>query len=146
MSAQSRHDPVVALNQVLSEVIDEVAGVKQARLAVPGTHPLHAVLDDLFADLRRWAELLIEEDAALGVSPLAVMPSVAGRKPVNLWPGGADDAEVRRVIGEHLDRLEEHVAAALDDQDDEEAGAPLAEMNRGLSVYKQALHPSAELG
>jgi hypothetical protein len=144
MSSVPRHDPIAALNQVLSEVIDEVSGVKQARRAVPETHALHAELDRLFEDLRRWAQLLVERDEALGVSPLSVMPSVAGRTPTNLWPHGADDEEVRRVIGAHLDRLEEHVVAALADQEAEESRAPLAEMQRGLLVSKQALAGSVD--
>lgn len=140
MSSIPRHDPIAALNQVLSEVIDEVTGVKQARRAIPDTHPLHLELDQLFADLRRWAELLIERDQALGVSPLSVMPSVAGRTPTNLWPHGADDEEVRLVIGAHLDRLIEHVTAALAEQDNEESRTSLAEINGALLAHKRALN------
>ena len=146
MSSYQRHDPIAGLNQVLSEVIDEVAGIKQARRAVPETHPLHALLDQLFADLRRWAELLLERDDALGVSPLAMMPSVAGRKPTNLWPHGADDREVRQVVGQHLDRLIEHVVAAFDEQEDEDSRVPLAEMEQGLLAHKRALADSVESG
>ncbi len=51
-------DPIVALNQVLSEVIDVVLDVRQAHRRVPGTHALHAVLDQLFGDLKAWARLL----------------------------------------------------------------------------------------
>ena len=63
-------DPIGVLNQMLSEFIDEVAGVKQARRAVPETHALHAELDQLFEDLRTWAASL-KRDEALGVSPLS---------------------------------------------------------------------------
>src|SRR5271165_6494544 len=110
MSSVPRHDPIAALNRILSEVIDEVGGVKQALRAVPRPHALHTELDQLFEDLRRWAELLIERDEALGLSPLTVMPSVAGRTPTNLWPHGADDEDVRRVLGAQIHRLGEHVA------------------------------------
>lgn len=139
MSSIPRHDPIAALNQVLNEVIDEVGAVKQAHRTVPETHALHAELDQLFEDLRRWAQLLLERDEALGVSPLSVMPSVAGRTPKNLWPHGADDDEVRRVIGAHLDRLAEHVAVALSEQESEESRTPLAEMNGALLAHKRAL-------
>ena len=133
------HDPTAALNQVLSEVIDVVQDVKQAHRKVPETHSLHAVLDQLFSDLGTWARLLIDHDQALGVSPLASMPSVAGRKPPNLWPGAASDEEVRRILGEHLDRLGQHVTAALAEQEDDSARAALARMERGLMAHRRAL-------
>jgi len=133
------HDPTAALNQVLSEVIDVVQDVKQAHRKVPGTHALHAVLDQLSGDLRTWAQLLAEQDDALGVSPLASMPTVAGRKPPNLWQGPASDEDVRRVIGEHLDRLGQHVEAALAEQDDVGSRAALAAVQEGVRTDRRAL-------
>jgi DNA-binding ferritin-like protein len=132
-------DPTASLNQVLSEVIDMVLNVRQAHRKVPETHALHAELDRLFDDLREWAGLLVEQDAALGVSPLSSMPSVAGRKPPNLWPGAASDEEVRRVLGEHLDRLGQHVAKALAEQDDGGSREVLANVQRRLIAHRQAL-------
>lgn len=139
MSSIPRHDPIAALNQVLSEVIDEVGGVKQARRTVPERHALHAEIDQLLEDLKSWARQLIELDEALGVSPLSLMPSVAGRKPTNLWPHGAGDEEVRQVIHAHLDRLAEHVAAAEAEQETEESRALLAYMTGALLAHKVAL-------
>jgi DNA-binding ferritin-like protein len=133
------HDPIATLNQVLSEVIDVVQDVKQAHRKVPETHALHVVLDQLFADLGRWARLLMDRDEALGVSALESMPSVAGREPPNLWPGGATDEEVRLLLGEHLDRLAQHVAAALAEQDDDGSRAALATLERELLVRRRAL-------
>jgi DNA-binding ferritin-like protein len=132
-------DPIAALNQVLSEVIDGVLDVKQAHRRVPETHALHAVLDQLFEDLRSWARLLADQDQALGVSPLASMPTAASRMPPHSWPGTANDEEVRRVVGEDLDRLGQHVATALAEQHDDQVRAALAEVQRGLLADRQAL-------
>jgi DNA-binding ferritin-like protein len=135
-----RHDdPTAALNQVLSEVIDAVLDVKQAHRRVPETHALHAVLDQLFDDLRTWAWLLADQEQALGVSPLASMASPAGRTPPHPWHGAASDEEVRRIVGEHLDRLGQHLAAALAEQQDDTVRAALAEVERGLLVHRRAL-------
>ena len=140
MTPLSPDDPTAALNQVLSEVIDVVQDVKQAHRKVPETHALHAVIDRLFADLGAWARLLIEQDETLGVSPLASMPSVAGRRPPNLWPGAASDEEVRRIVGEHLDRLGQHLATALTGQHDDTMRTALGEVERGILAHRQALN------
>jgi DNA-binding ferritin-like protein len=139
MSSPRRDDPVAALNQVLSEVIDGVLDVQQAHRRVPETHALHAVLDQLFDDLRAWARLLAEQDQALGVSPLASMPTAAGRTPPHSWHGAATDDEVRRVIGEDLDRLGQHLAAALAEQNDDKVRAALSEVQRGVQAHRRAL-------
>jgi DNA-binding ferritin-like protein len=132
-------DPVAALNQVLSEVIDVVLDVRQAHRRVPGTHALHAVLDQLFGDLKAWAQLLMDQDVALGVSPLASMPSAAGRKPPSRWTGAVSDEEVRQVVAGHLGRLAQHVATALAEQQDDRARAALAEVQRGLLAHSRTL-------
>jgi len=139
MTPSLSQDPIVALNQVLSEVIDVVLDVKQAHRKVPETHALHSKLDRLFDDVRTWARLLVDEDAALGVSPLTRMPSVAGRKPPNLWPETPSDEDVRRVIDDYLQRLEQHVAIALAEQQDDAARAVLADVELGLLAHRQAL-------
>jgi DNA-binding ferritin-like protein len=139
VSPPRRDDPAAALNQVLSEVVDAVLDVKQAHRRVPETHALHAVLDQLFADLRTWAWLLADQDQALGVSPLASMPSAAGRTPPHPWHGAASDEEVRRIVGEHLDRLGQHLAAALAKQRDDKVRAALAEVEQGILAHRRAL-------
>ena len=139
MSEPRRDDPTAALNQVLSEVIDGVLDVKQAHRRVPETHALHAVLDQLFDDLRAWARLLADQDEALGVSPLASMPTAASRTPPHSWHGAANDEEVRHIVGEDLDRLGQHLTAALADEHDDKVRAALAEVERGLLVHLRAL-------
>jgi DNA-binding ferritin-like protein len=139
VSQPRRDDPTVALNQVLSEVIDAVLDVRQAHRRVPETHALHAVLDQLFDDLRGWARLLADQDEALGVSPLASMPTAAGRTPPHSWHGAASDEEVSHVVGEHLNRLGQHLAAALAEQHDDKVRAALAEVQRGLLDDRRAL-------
>jgi hypothetical protein len=139
MSPTSPHDPVAALTEVLSEVIDTVQAVKEAHRRVPETLALHAELDQLFEDVRTWAQMLMVEDEALGASPLATMPSVAGRRPPNLWPGAPTDEEVRGTVDGHLDRLGQHVTAALAEQDDDRAREALAQVERGLLAHRRAL-------
>src|SRR5438067_435767 len=131
-TASSAADGAATLNAVLSEVIDLVQEVKQAHRKVPETHALHTELDQLFADMATWAQLVVEHDATLGVSPLATMPSVAGRKPPNLWPGEATDAAVRSVIDDHLDRLGQHLRAVRTSvQDNERSREIIDDIERG---------------
>ena len=98
VSAPRREDPAAALNQVLNEVIDALLDVRQASRRVPGTQALHGMLDQLFADLRSWAQLLAATDQALGVSPLASMPSGSARPQSNHWYGAASSEEIRRIV------------------------------------------------
>jgi DNA-binding ferritin-like protein len=139
VSSPGNDDPTAALNHVLSEVIDGVLDVRQAHRRVPETHALHAELDQLSDDLRAWARLLADQDQALGVSPLASMPTGAGRTPPHSWHGGASDDEVRRIVGEDLDRLGQYLAAALAGQRDDEIQKALAEVQRGVLLHKRAL-------
>jgi DNA-binding ferritin-like protein len=139
VSPPQRDDPAAALNQVLSEVIDAILDVRQAHRRVPDTYALHALLDQLFADLRTWARLLADLDQALGVSPLASMPGASGRTPPNPWHGAASNEEVRRIVGEHLDRLGQHLAAALAEQQDDKVRAALQEVERGVLAHRRAL-------
>jgi DNA-binding ferritin-like protein len=139
VSTPRHDDPAAALNQVLSEVIDAILDVRQAHRRVPETQALHAVLDQLFADLRTWARLLAEQDEALGVSPLASMPSGASRTPLNPWHGAASNEEVRRIVGEHLDRLAHYLSAALAEQQDDQVRAALTEVERGVLAHARAL-------
>ena len=142
MTSPSAQDPIVALNEVLNEVIDLIQEVKQAHRKISETHELHAELDELFDALRTWAQLLIEEDEALGASPLARMPSVAGRQPPNLWPTGATDEEVRRFVGDQLERLSTHLTAALAEQNDDGSRAVLRGVAHELSGHIQLLNES----
>jgi DNA-binding ferritin-like protein len=139
VSQPGRDDPAAALNMVLSEVIDGILDVKQAHRRVPETHALHAVLDQLFDDLRTWAQLLADQDQALGVSPLASMSTGSGRTPPHPWHGAASDEEVRRIVGEDLDRLGQHLTAALAAEHDDQVRAALAEVERGLLDHIRAL-------
>ena len=139
VSPPPREDPAAALNQVLSEVIDAILDVRQAHRRVPETQALHAELDQLFADLRAWARLLADADQVLGVSPLASMPSAAGRTPPHPWHGAASNEEVRRIVGEHLDRLGQHLSVALAEDQDDKVRAALTEVEQGILAHRRAL-------
>lgn len=130
---------MVALNGVLSEVIDMVMALRQAHRRVPETHELHAELDQLFSDARRWAELLMAADTARGVSALDYMPSVAGRQRPDLWHGPVRDEDVRRVVAEQLDRLTEHLRMAMSEQDDDHVRELLDRVNSELQSHLAAL-------
>jgi len=139
MTSASPHDPMAALNEVLSEVIDMVMALRQAHRKVPETHELHAELDQLFSDARRWAELLMAADTARGVSALDYMPSVAGRQRPDLWHGPVRDEEVRRVVAEQLDRLAEHLRIALSEQNDDHLRELLDRISAELQSHVDAL-------
>ena len=139
MTSASQHDPMAALNEVLSEVIDVVMAVRQAHHKVSETHQLHAELDQLFSDARTWAELLVEADTARGVSPLDYMPSVAGRQPPTLWQGRVSDADVRQVVTQQLLRLGEHLSVALSEQNDDRVRDLLDRISTELQSHLDAL-------
>ena len=139
MPATIPPDPLGSLNEVLSEVIDLVQDVKQAHRKVPGADVLHPELDRLFDDLRGWAGLLMEQDAAHGVSPLAAVTTVAGRPLANLWSGTPTDDEVRATLVEHLSRLRQHTARARDALVGDPSGSVLADIAAGIDRHVQLL-------
>jgi DNA-binding ferritin-like protein len=139
MTSASQHDPMAALNEVLNEVIDMVMALRQAHRKVPETHQLHAELDQLSSDARKWAELLVEADTARGVSALDYMPSVAGRQRPSLWQGRVGDDDVRKVVTQQLRRLGEHLAAALSEQEDGRVRDLLDRISTELRSHLDAL-------
>lgn len=136
-SPPSSPDPVRTVSEVLSEVIDMVQDVKQAHRKVPENHALHAELDRLLEDSRRWAGRLIEEDEALGASILSNVATAAGRIPPNLWPGDASDEDVRRTLAEVLERLAGHLSSASQERGEE---ALFTEILQGVTDRLRALN------
>ena len=139
MTSASQHDAMTALNEVLSEVIDVVMALRQAHRRVPETHELHAELDQLFSDGKTWAEQLMEADTARGVSALDYMPSVAGRQRPNLWQGRVSDDDVRQVVTQQLQRLGEHLRAALAEQNDDRVRDLLDRIGTEIQSHLDAL-------
>ena len=128
-----------SLNAALSDVLDVVQEVKQAHRKVPETHALHIVLDRLFDDLSAWAQALLAQDRALGVSPFAHLPSVAGRRPRNLWPSEVSEDDVRLLLDEHLTLLGRHIAAAAEAQIDEASRETLFAIDRAVAAHRATL-------
>jgi hypothetical protein len=139
VTAAGPGDPLVALNQVLDEVLDLMLEVRQADRKVPPAHELHGELDRLIADLVSWRTFLADEDIALGVSPLSFIPSAAGRTPPNPWAGTPSDEEVSLLVGDHLHRLEDHLHSVLTDPIEGPARRTFAEMEVGVQAHRQAL-------
>lgn len=130
---------MAAVNDVLSEVIDVVMALRQAHHAVPESHELHAELDLVFRDARTWADVLLEADAARGVSALDYMPSVAGRQRPRLWHGQVSDDEVREVVTGQLERLAGHLREALSGHEDSRARDLLERISAELQSHLDAL-------
>jgi len=133
----SESDAIAALNQILSEVMDVVQEVKQARWKVFPTQSLHAELNDLYDDVRAWARRLILQDESLGVSPLTRIPSSEVRARPSL--GSMTDDAVRQLLDDHLARLDKHVAVALAKQEDPGSRAVLHEIDAGLVAHRKTL-------
>jgi hypothetical protein len=139
MTPEPPRDPMAAVNDVLSEVIDVAMALRQAHRRVPEAHELHAELDQLSGDARAWAELLMEADTAHGVSALAYMPSVAGRQRPDLGHGSLSDDDARRILAEQLDRLASHLLAALSQTEDDHLRDLLNHINAELQAHLAAL-------
>ena len=139
MTSASLHDPIVALNDVLSEVIDVVMALRQAHRKVPETHELQPELDQLFSDARTWAELLVEADTARGVSALDYIPSVAGRQRPNPWHGPVSDDDARQVVTKQLGRLAGHLRAAFSEQGDDRVQQLLDRIKAELQSHLDAV-------
>jgi hypothetical protein len=139
VTAAGPGDPIVALNEVLDEVLDLMLEVRQADRKVPPAHELHGELDQLISDLVSWRTLLADEDIALGVSPLSFFPTAAGRTPPNPWAGTPTDDEVSLLVGAHLRRLEDHLNAVLADPIEGAARRAFAEMQRSVQAHCETL-------
>ena len=69
----------------------------------------------------------------------AAIASVAGRKPPNLWPGEASDEAVRRLIDDHLDRLDQHLRAIDTSGQDARFREIIDGIGRGVLDHRKAL-------
>jgi hypothetical protein len=131
--------PLVALNAVLNEIIDLVREVKEARWRFGASASLHAELDSLFDDARRWARDLIELDEEHGRSPLESMPTASARHSRDLRPDIPTADDVRRELDNALGRLDQHVAMAVASEVDEDLSEALGHIDDGVRRHRQAL-------
>jgi hypothetical protein len=134
-------DPLVALNAVLDEIIDLVREVKGARWRFGASASLHAELDSLFDDARRWARDLIELDEDHGRSPLESMPTASARQSRDLRPDISTEDDVRRELDDALGRLDQHVAIAIASQVDDDLSEALGAIEDGVRRHRQSLGP-----
>jgi hypothetical protein len=65
------------------------------------------------------------------------MASAASRTPRNPWHGAASDQQVRQIAGEHLDRLEHQLSAALAEQYGDQTRATLTEVQQGILAHRR---------
>jgi hypothetical protein len=73
--------------------------------------------------------LVLRHENAVLRRPKAPAPLARGSE----WRRGP------RIVGEHLDRLGQHVAAAVAEQQEDKVRVALGEVERGLLVHKRAL-------
>jgi hypothetical protein len=138
MSVTAPDETLAALNSVLSEVIDIVREAKRSRWLASSQPALQAEFDLLFDDARSWAQLLIDRDEAHGVSPLVSMATPAERTPPTFTPDGPG-ADTREVLMHHLEQLDEHIAAALQQPQDDDVRHALEQVERAVTGHREAL-------
>ena len=85
--------------------------------------------------MRGFASYRLGADPATEVPPCGLVRGHARRARPYLY----SDEEVRRLIDEHLDRLGQHVTAALASQSDEDSRVVLAGVDRELLVHRRKL-------
>ncbi len=138
MGVAAPDETLAALNSVLSEVIDIVREAKRSRWLASSEAGLQAEFDRLFDDARSWAQLLIDRDEAHGVSPLVSMVTPAERTPPPLTPDGSVQ-ETREVLVHHLEKLREHIGAALQQPQDDDVRQALDQVERAVTTHQEAL-------
>jgi starvation-inducible DNA-binding protein len=131
------------LQTLLPKLVALTLDAKQAHWNVTGQAflPLHALTDDLAADVRLWTDRVAERAVALG-SPVDARPATVAASTTRMWPSGW--LSDRDTIAELAGRIDDLTSTIRDsiiklEQTDAVAHDAAVEVLEGLEKYRWML-------